>query len=105
MPALVKHAWLAILISGAALPGCAEIRVHRGVNVSDAMGERAEQSHSEAGFGLKALSEPVILTEKCPGGWQEWTTRKTALQSALSVVTLGIYTPWTVEWVCRPAPR
>lgn len=99
-----KRSWVVVAIA-AALSACAEIRVHRGGDLRATMGEREVQTFKEVGFGLKALSAPLNLSEKCPGGWQEWNTRKSALQSALSVVTLGIYTPWTVELACRPAPR
>ncbi len=119
----MRMACAALLLLGAAgLGSCARIAVHyesrealqrRGGVIATRVtpeesapiiteGRRLPaRSHTVALFGLKAFSDPVDLTDECPEGWGEFTTYTTGLQALLHVVTLNLYSPWTVQPACR----
>lgn len=52
-------------------------------------------------FGVKSFSAPVDISADCPDGWGEFTTRVSGLQAFFHVITLNLYSPWTVDTACR----
>lgn len=52
-------------------------------------------------FGVKSFSAPVDISSECPDGWGQFTTRVTGLQALFHVITLNLYSPWTVDTACR----
>jgi hypothetical protein len=89
-----------LLLCAAVASGCARIRLHRD---SAPPSERAleDTTYSTAIFGLKSFSDPVNLTERCPQGWSMIGTEARAFQGVLRVLTLNLYSPWTVKVSCR----
>lgn len=84
-----------------ALGGCAQIRVHRASETAK-LSEKKEETFRTAAFGLRNLSYPVDLRYQCgKEDWEVVTTEKTFSQALLSVVTLNLYSPWTIGVECR----
>jgi hypothetical protein len=80
--------------------GCAHFRVAPdGLNPST-----AEQKRHVNAFVWGAL-EPRVAPPNCEGNGLASVTVKTSLVDALvTVVTIGFWTPMTVEWTCAKDP-
>ena len=90
----------AVVFSVIILSGCSEIRVHRTFEIQPAGVAHVEQ-YKFVALGFKSITEPVHLNERCPEGWEDLAVKKTPLQSLLTVVSLNLYSPWTVEYSCK----
>jgi len=64
-------------------------------------GERTSRNASFFLFGAVGTAT-IDLTEACPQGVSSWSNRKSAVDTVLSIVTLGIYTPRTIRIECAP---
>ena len=104
-----------LALSFFALTACATVHVHR---ISDpplflkdkARGETRElpeTTYKNYLFGLESFTDPVVLGAVCPYRWETVTMEVTAWQGILRVITLNLYSPWTVRVTCseRPADR
>lgn len=56
-------------------------------------------------LGQVQSSAPVVPDRVCPQGWAQLETALDPLQTAVAIVTLGIYTPTTVSVICRAEER
>ena len=80
--------------------GCAHFRVvAAGHSASTA--EETRRVHTVAWGALVPRIEP----DNCHGnGLAQVTVRTTFIDSAVAVITLGFWTPVTVQWTCAKAP-
>jgi hypothetical protein len=52
-------------------------------------------------LGQYERSAPIAPQRLCPQGWAELDSELDPLQTAIAIVTLGIYTPSTVSVICE----
>lgn len=93
----VRSFGILVLLS---LTACAEIHFHRTFEVQPTA-EPKTMTYQFVGWGLKDLTHSVRLNELCAQDWEDLTLRKNRTQSLLTVVTLGFYSPWSVELRCH----
>jgi len=51
-------------------------------------------------FGLLRQSDAISPNDVCPQGWAQLDSELDPLQTAIALVTLGIYTPSTISVIC-----
>lgn len=92
---------LAAFLAAAALSGCYTVRYET------RLPEGGPKKEEHARFFLWGLAghKDVDLDELCPGGAHAWRSRASAGDVVLSLVTLGVYVPRTIEVECAPAPE
>ena len=92
---------LAALIACAALSGCFTVRYETRLPE----GGPTKQEHAPFFLWGLAGHQDVDLDELCPGGAHAWKNGASTGDVLLSIVTLGIYAPRTIEVECAPAPE
>lgn len=80
--------------------GCATIRVHRETSPRPSK-PLSPETYKIVAFGIKPLSEPISLSNRCPSGWEDISTEVSPLQMLWGALSLNIYSPWTVKVSCR----
>ena len=85
------------LIASIALAGCSTIHLH---NSKSGGGRTAEEWHHDGILGLVEFSDPVDLSNRCPGGWNTVTTQRTFVQGLVGTITFGLYDPWNAKYTC-----
>lgn len=86
---------LALLVSS-----CASVRVYDDKTSADPAQAPKVSTYKTVLLGWKRLDPPIVLENECPQGWREIHTYKDWKQTLLTLVTLNIYGPWTVELTC-----
>lgn len=62
--------------------------------------ELDQRWHHGVVLGIAELSGPYDLSEMCPNGWAEISTRTSFLNGIVDAITSGIYNPQTVTVRC-----
>ena len=86
------------------MSGCAHVRIHRTSLPSPSIGAAKQSTYKIAFLGLKSFTDPIDLSKDCESSWETLDTRVTFLQGVLRVVTVDMYSPFSVEVACS-APR
>jgi hypothetical protein len=87
----------ALLLLGS---GCMRTTVRTGSMPGDAAWTRNAAWH-HAFFLGQLRTRPIAPTQDCPQGWSQIDMELDPLQTAIALLTIGIYTPSTVTVVCR----
>jgi hypothetical protein len=87
-----------LTVSTLALAGCQSIYFHNGVR--DDVTQQSKFHHIGV-FSLVEFSDPVDLSERCPGGWRTVNTELSFLNAVVGMFTQPIYGPWTVKIGCE----
>ncbi|MGE4105933.1 MAG: hypothetical protein AB7F66_01885 [Bacteriovoracia bacterium] len=61
-------------------------------------------THDVILLSLYEMHAPEDLSRPCPGRWARNKTEQSAASTLLTVVSVGIFTPYTVEVSCAKAP-
>jgi hypothetical protein len=61
--------------------------------------------HHSFAFGLLEVPGPIETQRICPNGWAQIESELDPLQAALSLLSLGLYTPSTLSVVCAASER
>jgi hypothetical protein len=81
-----------------ALSSCARIEVRQGEHPSERV---MKVSSTTVAFGLIRIHRPEVLESLCPGNWASVSTYKDPIQSLLTLATVSLYSPTTIEMRCR----
>ena len=96
--AAARRSLRALLVAALLLSACKTVSYRTG---APGGGERTSRNASFFLFGAVGTAT-IDLTEACPQGVSSWSNRKSAVDTLLSIVTLGIYTPRTIRIECAP---
>ena len=109
---MVRALIAAAAASVALASGCATIHVHRVSDPPMFLKDKRKRPERNAGewtyknylLGVESFSDPILLDRVCPYRWETVTTEVSAWQGILRVMTLNLYSPWTVRVSCGDAP-
>ena len=95
---------LALLLATAFAPGCASQTIYR-TSTNPALEKTTVEIYRTVVLGLEPMTPAINLGHRCANGWQSVTTEVTVLQATLRVITLNLFSPWTVTISCvAPKP-
>lgn len=85
--------------------GCVRTTIRSGMMPGEpALGWDERWNHAFL-LGLVQSSGPVFPERICKKGWAELESALDPLQTAIAIVTLGIYTPTTISVICHAEER
>jgi hypothetical protein len=80
--------------------GCLRTTIRSGKLPGDAPYQWEARWHHAFFLGQYERSSPIAPNKICPKGWAQIDSELDPLQTAIAIVTLGVYTPSTVSVVC-----
>lgn len=82
------------------LAGCAQVEVRQGAQrESDVKPIRA--TYHQILWGFVSISSPMEWKTTCPHGWSATQVEASPVQIVLRILTLNLYSPWTVSTYCE----
>jgi hypothetical protein len=99
----MKKLVLVALLGG--LTGCFHLKYVVGDQPATPPTPTEEEWHHVIAFGLAEISDPVNVSQVCPGGFQSAASEETFVNGLVHLLTASIYTPQTVSVTCAPGGR
>jgi hypothetical protein len=88
-----------------ALGGCLRTTIRSGKMPGDAAYRWENRWHHAFFLGQYEQSGPIEPLRLCPQGWAQLDSELDPLQTAIAIVTLGVYTPSTISVICEADER
>ena len=96
--------WAGVTTLGLSLSGCAHINIHR-VSTHPPETQGAPTTYPNYLLGFLERTNPIDLKSVCSGNWEEADSYVTRTQALFRVVTLNLYSPWTVSVNCSSVQK
>jgi hypothetical protein len=92
---------IAIVALASGVAGCYATTIRSGLTPeSKPRIENDARWHHGLVLGIAELSGPYDLTQMCPKGWAEISTRTSFLNGIVDAITSGLYNPQTITVRC-----
>jgi hypothetical protein len=94
-------AFFGLIVAGLFAVGCMRTTFRSGRMPGDAPTDWNHRWHHSFLFGQLECPGAIEPSRACPLGWAELELEQDPLQTTVSLLTLGVYTPSTVTVVCE----